>query len=786
MNPLSRWFSNESRSITNQGSSSNSHLEKQTHAFNSEPKRQSKIVFMYDFLFKKYQGDNQKSFIMQFNDSIHGHDQRRAQIQDWDDFFILSPNVTHLKNILDSLDPNESLKRKYSFIHLIQQIIIQLEDYIKYLETLHQNAKLQLENDSSSEQLISRNHSFDIRASNAIITLICILFSLYSKNWNNSTICLLTLITGDISMSDVFFEKLTKIIRDIIQNSLAANSVRLSLLRLIQSFLVGKSSLNQNALIDYFNIYPIFYEPLTQSILIPSLSNRFGQENDEMKLESIRVLLLLSNYRKYEIENIYLGYIRRENRAKTLFYLGELITNFLHDACSKFQKLNESLLLPSTYTMIQSHNLSDTKRYNWNHQFGNRLANLLGNPISLLSQIIPSNDNTPTFALLNRDSLPNILPILLVYYELIYTNTHFVKILTGSLSKISRKEELNQENNTNDSKDSKVTETKMYNKVNSNQIQKVDLAIPDVLKQFMTYCSIIFYHDNDYDPYISPLTHLSIITWICLLENDLFLDFIFDVHVSIKTLLIHKESQKTYLHPYNGVGCVARLIYEILFEYVHHHAKSDDFPIRHMRKVFATLHTLLGNASIRGSKLDINYIQLVSTCINVLQISYAQKHFHLVLQILRFLNMLLLCSEFLAPNLDAQCEIIYELARGKDVFDRLLSYITSKEFETDLSKQSNIPPSKTFRDLIENPLQVSEFVSRIVESTFRTLNLGQSLRILRENLEHIPLEDIPGIQQIQLSYLENPNNTQFFIQLQVLLAKSTRKRIKKSLEKSSS
>jgi len=719
----------------------------------------------------------------------------------------------------------------------VREVVRQMEEY---LDVVLEKASNQSKNnaDDAPRQL----HSHDIRASNALDTLTITLLSLFQKTWSNPTINLLTLITpgNDINMSDSFFERFVGLLGRLIgdkEGKHVHRAVRSRALILLLTILATPNvNLNQNALIDYFNIFGVLYESLMKGVILapqvqvstatngtcaegtpmsqPRNSSASSSPSHtppnacslKMKKHALRILLLLANYRKYESENVYLNHVRTENNAKVLFYLGDTVTKCLKEWVDEFTTNNEKTLIQSTFEYNQNAEISQhgslghfswlpTGRTNLSSWLTNSVHSLVSQalvpPTSIMGGVIGATTGVVTSTggrkrassisapSSEQDSLTSdqrmlrdIIPALLMLYEMIHSNSHFVKILTGSLSKIARKEEIAAGN------DKSSTHPKS---VDGGDIEK---AIPHVLQEFISFCSIIFYHHaEDYDKALPHHAHLAIIIWICLLEHVTFQDYIFDLDISLRVNLFHKEKGKIYLHQYNGVGCVARVLFELLLQYTFHQARRDSFPVRQMRKAFAILHFVIGSAIARDIRLDLDYIALVNVCMRTLQICVEAKNFHLILQLLRLINMLVLCGDQYASTPQIYHSVLYELWRNRKPLDDLTAYIGSPELQTDIKGHSKLSV-RAFQQLITNPMQVVQFFSDSLERTYGGKSFPthrQASDLIQQHVDDLPLISIVKIEQIQLSYLENPNNVPFFTQYMRLFTKSVRKCVYQSL-----
>ncbi|KAL9644948.1 hypothetical protein ABK040_004442 [Willaertia magna] len=622
--------------------------------------------------------------------------------QFWDELFLLKINSGYLEN----------------------SILLQSEEELISIEQTVMNPLcfkcLSYMNDSSS-----------IRRANAIQTL-CILFkALFTKKWNNFSIRILSLICG-FQNADEFFKMLLSRGCSILLKGKEEEDkrVRQMVLALFVILLTGADNINQNAIIDYFTIVDIF------EALIYVIEDKYSY-SIKMKKNAIICLATLCNYRKYELlDNIYLNHLKNLQKPSSMLALAEMTTKFLFIWNDSFQNV-----------VIEEEGLIS---YVWTSIFGST-----------------TNDETK-----KARSVNEISGSLLIFYELIKSNKDFVGSITRSLAQqvVSENNNITNNNNSNNSlKSIKEHLTEMQN-------TKLIRGCPLILQEFLKFSSVLFQEPYYTTKYVMKVnnsktgsddiasqyyTHFCLLVILCLLEKKVFIKYIFDINTKLDFYLFKKEKGIFTKKQFNGYGTIAKIIMELLIDFIFHHLQRKHFPIDLSIRALSAIHLLICYSRKYRVRFAVDWDTLWKSLTMICDIigkdncnKEKEKASNLLERVLSIFNLGILKGEAFLPTRRHHEQMIYHFIRTSSVFDLLTDWM-----------ERNLKKVNVNRQLILNINTIIVDIGNEIDIKFGSYpSEDQVFGIIKHvypNLKFVEFQTLETVEE----YTENPNEITFFSQL---------------------
>ncbi|KAF9906779.1 hypothetical protein EC991_000290 [Linnemannia zychae] len=301
------------------------------------------------------------------------------------------------------------------------------------------------------------------RRLHAMQTLTVVLGEIFRKKFHNWSFDVIHLLTG-LSHADLVFRTLIQELCTILDSE-ESLQMQVVALRLAIALACGNDNVNKNSLNEYF----------MQKDMFPSLIKFFVKvESIELAFEAMSLLGLLANYNKYETQNCYLASLAALNDDAILRKMAMVITY----TCDKMRKSYTEVMDDDEQSTVSK--LTSVFSY---------VTGMLWNP---KAQDISVTDEA--FARLPDGRVT----VLLVVYDLIYTNKRFLKIFLNYSTSSSGN---NQETSP------------------GQQQQQSNLEVSETgLGAFLSFSSYLLQHNRTHRS--APYTHLCLIIMSILVEDS--------------------------------------------------------------------------------------------------------------------------------------------------------------------------------------------------------------------------------------------------------------------------
>ncbi|KAF9551579.1 hypothetical protein EC957_006471 [Mortierella hygrophila] len=299
------------------------------------------------------------------------------------------------------------------------------------------------------------------RRLHAMQTLTVVLGEIFRKKFHNWSFDVIHLLTG-LSHADLVFRTLLHELCTILDSEESLH-MQVVALRLAIALACGNDNVNKNSLNEYF----------MQKDIFPSLIKFFAKVNSiELAFEAMSLLGLLANYNKYETQNRYLASLAALNDDVILRKMAMVIAH----TCDKMRKSYTEVMDDDEQSTVSK--LTSAFSY---------VTGMLWNP---KSQDISVTDEA--FARLPDGRVT----VLLVFYDLIYTNKRFLRVFLN------------------------YSTSSTPGEVQDNTIgQQPNLDVSETgLGAFLSFSSYILQHNRTHRS--SPYTHLCLIILLILVEDS--------------------------------------------------------------------------------------------------------------------------------------------------------------------------------------------------------------------------------------------------------------------------
>jgi hypothetical protein len=450
-----------------------------------------------------------------------------------------------------------------------------------------------------------------------------------------------------------------------------------------------------------------------------------------MKKNAVISLVILCNYRKYDyINNIYLKQLKEVQKPSALMGVCEVITKCLYLWNYAFEK--SVTVQPGIVNWVVG----------W---FTNTTSNL----------VAPS---TPE---IKPKGLNEISPILLALYELIHLNDDFVGTVTRSLAAPNL--------------------TKIIVKSQQETSQKTEAkgtkGCPAILQEFFKLASILFQEPHYMVSHINKnpnvttttvedistqyYTHFCLIILLCLLERKPFRVFMFDINVNLDFFVFKKEKGRAFTtKEYKGTGSVARIIMELLIDFLNHHLIKHSFSVEMYSNALTAVHSLICFGKKYRIRFGVQWNQLWAALIRICDVvahDYCNKEkakaSALLNQVLVILNLSILRGDLFLPQRTDHDQLLYELIRSRQTFDDLNDWI-----------KRNLKKTNPVKVLMENISLVVGDLSINIDQTFgfsASPSESDAIAVIKRTFPGLKLTKHANLEQ-RSEYLENPNEVTFF------------------------
>ncbi|XP_015239794.1 PREDICTED: UPF0668 protein C10orf76 homolog [Cyprinodon variegatus] len=648
-----------------------------------------KVVLMYDEIFAK-------------------EDPAKNNPRFWDELFLMKVNLEYLESKLESVNGEE-----------VQRI----QDNINSL--FHHCV-----------QALGEEHQ--IKVVNALQTLCALFRGVHQKNKSASGFDIINMLMG--------FDKAEQRMKDLMErlDSLlcgdSSESLKSLCLKLLLCLVTVTDNISQNTILEYVMINSIF-EAILQILSDPSSRGQHGYD-------SVVLLALLVNYRKYESVNPYIVKLSIVDDEPTLDGMGVV----LHQALTEYNR---------QYKDKEEENQGG---------FFSTLTSMVG------SMFIADVDE--------KLSVQTNEAILLALYEAVHLNRNFITVLaqlqtqmlvphTGYFDTIFT------------GASTKTRYGHVHTLMNNPELPlDPNLQTSNLLITFLKYASIVMQDTKDEHRLNSARLCLIILT--CIAEDQYADAFLHDDNINFRVSLHkmpmrHRKKTPGKNIPSRPLVCA---VLDLMVEFIVTHMMKD-FPMDLYLRCVQIIHKLLCYQKKCRIRLHYTWRELWSALINLLKFLLSNetallaKHniFYLALLVVNLFNMFITYGDTFLPTSNSYDELYYEIVRMHQVFDNLYCMVLRVSTNTGQWKEA---ASKVTHALVNIRAIVNHFNPKIESyaavNHISQLSEEQVLEVVRSNYDTLTLKLQDGLDQFE-RYSEQPKEAAFFKELVRSISLNVRKNV---------
>ncbi|VEN62274.1 unnamed protein product [Callosobruchus maculatus] len=637
---------------------------------------------------------------------LKGEDVTQHNALFWDEFFLLKPKVATLENEIQKMSIDQLQAAKQNINILFNQCVDVLDQ---------QN---------------------NIRVAYGMLTLCTLLDSVFKKALENQ-LDAIEFLTG--------FENLplkTQRLLTLCQTYLEGDSVdtvKALCLKLILILTTGVDSINQNTLIEYIMLSPLF-DCLVNLLCDVPTRQRHGYD-------VVLIITLLVNYRKYDATNPYVVKLSILDDELALNGYSQVITSSLSDFCNQYNSEH-----------------AEQQNASW----FSSLTNIVGN------MFVSEEGGFRTQQVRANNAL------LLALYEAIHLNRNFITTLAQTQT---------------DATSSPPSPNNTLNYVQGIPDLSAAPATIDVTSQpsnllviFFQYCSIVM-QDTKTEASTNTVK-LCFLILSCITEDQYANSLMHDFNLSFKVRL-HKlpmrhrklSSEKTT----SSQPLVCTLL-DLLVEFILSHMMKK-FPMELYILCMGVIQRILCYQKKCRIRLNYMWKDLWTSLISLLRFilqneNYLGKKiniFELSIKVVNILNFFITYGDNFLPTPGSYDELYYEVIRMYQVFNNIYSmglrYSTGEgDFKEDALKLNNA---------LFNVRAIIKHFNPKIEQWLATNNLStpteeQILEIVKKNYDSLTLKLQDFLDHYE-RYSEKPHYTQFFCNMVKTILCDTKKNVSCSL-----
>ncbi|KAF7270657.1 hypothetical protein GWI33_016378 [Rhynchophorus ferrugineus] len=609
----------------------------------------------------------------------------------WDEFFLLKPKVTSLENEIQKLSFEQLLAPKSNLNELFTHCI----------------------------EVLSQTNS--VRAPYALQTLCAFLhavFKKYGENQATNNVQAIEFLSG----FDNYAKNIQKLL-DYCQIFLEGDytgSIKGLCLKLIIILTIGTDNINQNSIIEYIMLSPLF------DCLVKLLSD--VPTRQKHGYDVVLIITLLVNYRKYDATNPYVVKLSILDDELALNGYGQVITSSLTEFCNQY-------------------NVEHIE--NQNSSWFSSLTNMVGSMFiseegGFRSQQIRANN-----------------ALLLAFYEAVHLNRNFITTLAQTQT---------------DSSSPPSPNNTLHNQVQvlsdlSNMPVNFDVTSQpsNLLVTFFQYCSIVM-QDTKTEASTNTVK-LCFLILGCISEDQYANSLMHDVSLAFKVRL-HRLPMRHRKLANDKTTSSQSLVCTLL-------DLLEEFMLSHMMKKFPMELYILCVGIIqrilcyqKKCRIRVNYVwkglwtALISLLRFILQnenyLSKKMNIFDLSIKIVNILNFFITYGDNFLPTPGSYDELYYEIIRMHQVFDNVYSMalrysMGEGDFKEDALKLNNA---------LFNVRAIIKHFNPKIEQWLANANLStpseeQILDIVKKNYDSLTLK-LQDLLDHYDRYTEKPLYTSFF------------------------
>ncbi|KAF9318125.1 hypothetical protein BG003_011780 [Podila horticola] len=497
------------------------------------------------------------------------------------------------------------------------------------------------------------------RRLHAMQTLTIVLGEIFRKKFHNWSFDVIHLLTG-LSHADLVFRTLVQGLAQIL-GSEESLELRVVALRLAIALVCGNDNVNKNSLNEYFMQKDIFSSVAKFFMVVDSA---------ELAFEALALLGLLANYNKYETQNPYLTQLTALNDSAILEKMALVITV----SCDKMRR--------SYIAVADDDELSTVSKVTSAFSY---VTGMLWNP--------KSQDSSATDAAFAE--LPDgSATILLVLYDLLYTNRRFRRVFLNFSTTTSALAQLQLNNKLPDpSADA-----------NNKTDKETGLAI------YLSFASYLFQHNRTHRT--APYTNLCLITLLILVEDPTLYPYICSIpqsqdaspaihgqQISETSVRLCRQRQPV-LPKVKQARSLGAVLLDVILGFLKHNMKKK-MQIDSFRIAISIIISIASRFKSLRVRLSYHWVEMWNTLLGLVKFLHANmKVFQslpeardLVAEVIDLVNYFVTFGDLIMPDPASLYALYYEIVRsGIDVFSEL-----AKEFT--ISVQPPLPAPLPHHDL---------------------------------------------------------------------------------------
>ncbi|XP_048464728.1 armadillo-like helical domain-containing protein 3 isoform X2 [Rhincodon typus] len=618
-------------------------------------------------------------------------------------------NLEYLEAKLESVDGDELMKLKDNINSLFQHCIVSL------------------------------NEEHQIKVVNALQTLCALIRGVHQKNKPTSGFDIINMLMG-FDKAELRMKNLMESLDTLLCGD-GSESLKSLCLKLLLCLVTVTDNISQNTILEYVMINSIF-EAILQILSVASSRGQHGYD-------TVVLLALLVNYRKYESVNPYIVKLSIVDDETTLNGMGLVISQALTEYNRQYKDKEEE------------------------NQGGflSAITNMVGN------MFIADADE--------KISVQTNEAILLALYEAVHLNRNFITVLAQShpemgLVSIPTTPTLPTTPTTPLGNLSPTSDV-----MNSSELSlDPNLHTSNLLITFLKYCSIVMQDTKDEHRLNSAKLCLIILT--CIAEDQYANAFLHDDNMNFRVNLHrmpmrHRKKAAEKNIPSRPLVCA---VLDLMVEFMVTHMMKE-FPMDLYMRCVQIVHKLICYQKKCRVRLHYTWRELWSALINLLKFLMSNETvllgkyniFALALMVVNLFNVFITYGDTFLPTPSSYDELYYEIIRMHQVFDNLYSMVLRLSTNSGQWKE---PASKVTHALINIRAIINHFNPKIESyaavNHISQLSEDQVLEVVRSNYDTLTLKLQDGLDQYE-RYSEQPKEAAFFKELVRSISLNVRKNL---------
>ncbi|CAG9858277.1 unnamed protein product [Phyllotreta striolata] len=628
---------------------------------------------------------------------LKGEDVSHHNALFWEEFFLLKPKVATIENEIQKLSLEQLQAAKQNINILFSQCI----------EILDQQ---------------------NIRVAFGLLTLSAVLHAIFKKGLDGQIDAVEFLMGFENLVPKL--QKLLKMCQSFLEGD-STEAVKALCLKVILILTTGLDTINQNSLIEYIMITPLF-ECLVKLLCDMPTRQRHGYD-------VILIITLLVNYRKYDNTNSYVVKLSILDDELALNGYGQVITSSLSDFCNQYNTEHAE---------------------NQNASWFSSLTNIVGNMFiseegGFRMQQVRANN-----------------ALLLAFYEAVHLNRNFITTLaqtqTDSSSPPSPNNTLSSVQGVPDLSTAPAT-------------FDVTSQPSNLLVIFFQYCSIVM-QDTKTEAGTNTVK-LCFLVLSCITEDQYANSLMHDVTLAFKVRLhrLPMRHRKLASDKTTSSQPLVCTLLDLLVEFILSHMMKK-FPMELYLLCTGVLQRVLCYQKKCRIRLHYSWRDLWTALISLLRFilqneNYLGKKiniFDLAIKVVNILNFFITYGDNFLPTPGSYDELYYEIIRMHQVFDNIYSMALryssgDGDFKEDALRLNNT---------LFNVRAIIKHFNPKIEQWLASTNLStpseeQILEIVKKNYDSLTLKLQDSLDHYE-RYTEKPQYSMFFTNMVKTILSDTR------------